>query len=147
MKYFFLATAIFIGIFLASFGLFQEKRTPQSFSARLGGEALTLEVVDTELLRERGLSGRSVLAENQGMFFIFPKEDLHGFWMKDMRFPIDILWLDYAYRIVDVEEQVTPDSYPRVFRPQVKAHYAVELPAGFFSQYHLMLGMKLEIIL
>ena len=105
-----------------------------------------LEVADTNALRKQGLSGRDGLMPNEGMLFIFPSKGTYGFWMKDMRFPIDIVWLDDAYRVVDVRERVEPDSYPMVFRPDVSTRYTVELSSGFFAKHGLAKGMSLEIL-
>lgn len=51
------------------------------------------EVVDNEEARMKGLSGRDNLADDEGMFFVFEKSDIYPFWMKDMKFAIDIIWI------------------------------------------------------
>ncbi len=123
-------------------------RPPQAkvLHAVLGGEALLLEVADTDALRAQGLSGHKPFAPNEGMLFVFPIEGKHSFWMKDMLFPIDILWLDNDYRIVDVKEKATPESYPESFTPSVPALYVLELSAGFFEAHKLKKGDRLEFI-
>lgn len=146
----FFGASIFIaGVFLALLfvGVFNDN-TPSSrhVFARLAGVELVLEVANTDVRRAEGLSGRKEIKPNEGMLFVFPEDREHGFWMKDMGFPIDILWLDRGYRIVDVRENVEPESYPKVFRPDVSARYTLELPAGFFAQYKLSKGMPLEIL-
>ena len=120
-------------------------RENNSIQGSLGGEELTLKVADTEALREQGLSGSSPLSPHEGMLFIFPHSDNYGFWMKDMLFPIDIIWLDEHYRIVGTEERATPESFPKVFNPAVSSKYVVELRAGFISEHHLQRGDLLEI--
>lgn len=120
-------------------------RENNSIHGSFGGEELTLKVADTEALREQGLSGSSPLSPREGMLFIFPHSGNYGFWMKDMLYPIDIIWLDEKYRIVSVEERAMPESYPKVFYPASPARYVVELRAGFFSEYHLKRGDVLEI--
>ena len=112
----------------------------------LGGETLKLEIADTEILRGQGLSGHKPLGTNEGMLFIFPNDDRHQFWMKDMLFPIDIAWIDNEYRIVDVRERVDPSSYPEIFTPESNARYVLELPAGFFENHSLKIGNTLEIL-
>ena len=59
----------------------------------IGGTIVTAEIVDTKEKLELGLSGREGLSFNKGMLFVFPKTGYHSFWMKDMSFPIDIIWL------------------------------------------------------
>lgn len=121
-------------------------RGTSTVAARLGGETIVLEVADTNASHTRGLSGRERLAPGAGMLFVFSKDDRYGFWMKDMRFPIDIVWLDSEYRIVDVKESVLPSSYPEVFTPKSPSRYVLELPAGFFREHDLKVGDMLEIL-
>lgn len=118
----------------------------QTLHARLGGEALVLEVADTEALRTKGLSGHGALHESGGMLFIFPEDSRYGFWMKDMQFPIDIVWLDGDYHIVDVKKSATPASYPEIFTPVLPARYVVEIQNGFFEKHTLKVGDTLEIL-
>lgn len=87
-----------------------------------------------------GLSDRPILAENSGLFFIFPYSDTHGIWMKEMNFPIDIIWLDENYQIVAVKENAAPDSYPEVFKPTTPALYVLEVPAGFVQKHKISVG-------
>ena len=66
------------------------------------------------------------------MLFLFEQSDFHGIWMKNCKFPIDILWLDEARTVVHVENSVPPckaDPCP-VYQPLRKAAYVVELSAG-----------------
>lgn len=114
--------------------------------ARLGGEAFVLEISDTVALRTRGLSGHAPLGSGEGMIFVFPVDDKHKFWMKDMQFPIDIVWLDSDYRIVDVKKNATSASYPEIFTPVLPARYVIEISAGFFEEHHLKTGDTLEIL-
>ena len=97
-------------------------------------------VADTTELRRRGLGGREGLAQNEGMLFVFSSTAKHGFWMKDMRFSIDILWLSSEGSIVDAEESISPDTYPNVYVPVAPALYALELPAGFMKEHGLQVG-------
>lgn len=137
------------GVFLAliAVGIVQQTAPKaKTLHARLGSEALLLEVADTEKFRIKGLSGHAPLASHEGMLFVFSESAPHGFWMKDMQFPIDILWLDEEYRILDTEERVAPESYPNVFSPSAPARFVLELPAGFFAHYGLRVGDILKIL-
>lgn len=107
------------------------------------GVPILLEVADTETARAKGLSGRDRLPDGHGMLFVFDTEDKYGMWMKDMKFPIDILWLDSEYRIVAAEHVVTPDTYPKVFYPPVPARFVLELPAGFAKENDFKIGDRL----
>jgi len=92
--------------------------------------------------RRKGLSGRESIRDNEGMFFIFPREGNYPFWMKDMKFPIDIIWLSKDLRVVEIKENVQPESFPETFAPKEKALYVVELKAGSSKKYNIKLGDK-----
>ena len=101
-----------------------------------------VEIVDTPRLRTRGLSLREVLLPSYGMLFVFSGSDKHGFWMKDMLFPIDIIWFDNEFVVVDVKENLSPDSYPPVFKPRVPARFALEINSGGISDNNIVIGKK-----
>jgi uncharacterized membrane protein (UPF0127 family) len=90
-----------------------------------------------------GLSGRSSLSESSAMLFVFDIEsDRYCFWMKDMKFDIDILWLDSKKRIVDAKYAASPSSYPEEFCPKSAARYVLELPAGQALKNGLIIGVQ-----
>lgn len=74
------------------------------------------------------------------MLFVFPKDGTYSFWMKDMLFAIDIIWLDANARVVFAAEHVVPESYPAIFTPHTAARYVLELPAGFVAEHHIGVG-------
>lgn len=113
---------------------------------RIGGRVIEVERAVTGEQRMHGLSARGGLAKDTGMLFVFTNDDTYGFWMKDMRFPIDIIWLDASYTIVDMEERVEPATYPTVFYPSAPARYVLEVPAGFVQEHGLSIGLSGEIL-
>lgn len=135
-----IAVAILVIAMLAVF-----TKKPAQMQVFLGGEEIAVAVADTPALRAQGLGEHEELAPNEGMLFVFPEPALSGFWMKDMRFPIDIIYFDADRRIVDVWERATPESYPKVFTPRVPTQFVLEVPAGFFADHHLKLGNTIEI--
>lgn len=110
----------------------------------LAGTEISVLVANTPKLREQGLSLRQGLNQNEGMLFIFGGAERYGFWMKEMFFPIDIIWFDSNSKIVFVKEHAEPTSYPEVFMPAKPAQYVLEVPAGFFAVHHLKVGDTLE---
>lgn len=110
----------------------------------IGDTALTVEIADTYEKRELGLSGREALKKNTGMFFVFDEPDTYGFWMKDMKFNIDIIWLNVHGEIIYMKESVSPDTYPETFTPETEALYVLEVPAGFATEKHLEIGDKID---
>lgn len=121
--------------------------SPKSRTAEvvIAGKTLSVIVADTEVTQAKGLSGHKSLKPNEGMLFIFSKPGFYGFWMKDMKIPIDIIWFDAERRVVDVWENATPDSYPRVYTPRAEAKYVLEVPAGFFAEHLMKRGDVLEL--
>ena len=108
----------------------------------LGAISLEVAVVDTDAERAQGLSGIERLEENQGMLFVFETDSRYSFWMKDMRFPIDIFWLAAEGQVVHIEENVSPESYPASFTPDSPARYVLETQAGFAKQYDIRIGSR-----
>src|SRR2546425_4514534 len=100
-------------------------------NVRIGSISVMAEVADAPASIERGLAGRASLQEGQGMLLVFNAEDRWGVWMKDMRFPIDIIWADVRGSIVAIARDVSPPSFPRAFYPSRPARYVLEVPAGF----------------
>lgn len=100
---------------------------------------IRVEIADSEIERAQGLSGRDRIDDkHNGMFFIFPEEDYIGIWMKDMKFPIDIVWINKDMKVIGIEKNVSPDTYPRVFRPDSPAKYVLET----HTQYPDLVGIR-----
>ncbi|MFA6339202.1 MAG: DUF192 domain-containing protein [Candidatus Paceibacterota bacterium] len=112
---------------------------------KLGGVTLKVDVADTEKERNQGLSGRKSMPFDTGMLFIFDYEDFWGIWMKDMKFSIDIIWIDKDLKIIDIKQDVSPDTFPLAFRPKSLSSYVIEVNANFVSKNKIKIGDKLEI--
>jgi uncharacterized membrane protein (UPF0127 family) len=106
----------------------------------IGGQNLVASVADTPLARSRGLSGTTSLNNKNGMLFKFEQADEHGIWMKDMTVPIDIIWIDEQNRVVSIEDNVSPSTYPKVFKPDMPAKYVLEVTAGYVLANNIKLG-------
>lgn len=89
-------------------------------------------VADTEASLEQGLSGVKSLPAFGGLLMRFDHDAKWGIWMKDMHFPIDIIWLDKDKKVVYIVKDAQPDdsSDRPVFMPKDDARYVLELPAG-----------------
>lgn len=115
------------------------------------GKIIVVEVADTVEKRIKGLSNREELARDSAMLFIFDNESYHSFWMPDMHFAIDIVWLDGNYKIVNVVEDVQPASdkslgnVPRYIN-QIPAKYVLEFNSGFCEEYDLTNGDYIKLM-
>ena len=142
LKYALVAVAAII----VSIGLAQIRpNEPSGPSVELGGKLFDADVVDTDDERVQGLSGRENLARNEGMLFVFDEPGKYCFWMKDMNFAIDMLWLDGSGKVVHMAENATPDSYPQQFCPDTEASYVFEVNAGVAGALGLDIGSQAEI--
>jgi uncharacterized membrane protein (UPF0127 family) len=112
---------------------------------KFGSQSLQIERVDTPALREKGLSGRSNLPAGQGMLFVFSDPSQYCFWMKDMKFNIDMIWLDSAGQVIKVQSNVSPSTYPASFCPDKDAQYVIEVNADIARQAGVKPGNKLNV--
>ncbi len=106
----------------------------------LGSQVVSARVADTDETRQKGLSGTSGLGTNDGMLFIFDIPGRWGMWMKDMKYSLDMVWMDNSKSIIYLAENVSPSSFPKVFLPDKDARYVLELPAGYISKNHISIG-------
>lgn len=120
--------------------IFQEERT-----LSIGEVRISLELADTTKKRQRGLSGRESLAKNAGMLLILDSFGRGGIWMKDMMFPIDIIWINKEKQIISIKENAQPESYPEVFYPDTKATFVLEVNAGVVSENNIVTGDFIEL--
>lgn len=124
-----------LGIFLI--------RDQRGQTLQFGSKTLQLEIANTDELRTKGLSGRESLPANQAMWFEFGESSVHCFWMKDMNFPIDIIWLNEQRKVVHVKENAQPSSYPESFCPDGASKYVLEVQSGLVRQENITIGSQL----
>jgi uncharacterized membrane protein (UPF0127 family) len=115
------------------------------YSIKIDSKSIPLIVADNQALREKGLSGMESLPEDTGMFFVFPLPGKYGFWMKDMNFSIDIIWISKSGKITHIEKNVSSSTYPYVFVPLENSLYVLETNEGFVDKNHLSVGNVLDI--
>ena len=118
---------------------------PNRATLRVGKSTYSLSIAATEQKREMGLSNRTALADGRGMLFVFDKPNTACMWMKDMRFSLDMLWLDTHKKVVHVEQDVTPESYPASYCSDVPAKYVVELNTGEVVKTGVRVGQTLRL--
>ena len=113
------------------------------------GKLLQVEVMVKDEDRAMGLMFRPSLPRDRGMLFVFETSDFHGIWMKNCKFPIDILWLDEQRSVVHVAEAVPPckaEPCP-VYNPLRKAAFVVELNAGQARREKAVVGSTIGFVL
>ncbi|MES2023190.1 MAG: DUF192 domain-containing protein [Patescibacteria group bacterium] len=145
MKKSFYWLIVVIVIFLG-FLFLQNKHAPDFHYVKIGSQTLKVDLALTNAEQEQGLSGRSILAEDEGMLFVFKQPSKNLFWMKDMNFSIDMIWFDQNMKVIYMQKNATPESYPGTFGPDGNSKYVLEVVSGFSDKNHLQVGDKIEII-
>jgi hypothetical protein len=122
----------------------QSMATTTESTVIIGNTTVQVEVEDTDASRQQGLSGRASLADGTGMLFVFDAPGNYGFWMKDMNFSIDMLFIDASGTIVTIAPNASPEGYhqnpPEVFNPASPVKYVLEVPAGFAAKNGIKVG-------
>jgi len=114
----------------------------------VGQHELTVEIADTPFRREKGLSNRSSLDQNQGMLFVFDDYDIRDFWMKDMMFPLDVIWIKDGI-IAGMQENIPfeEDEAGVVrFASKQAVNMVLELNAGWIAKNSLKTGDRVDVI-
>ncbi len=106
---------------------------------------MTVEVAATPASRARGLMFREHLADDRGMLFVFPRLYFWGFWMKNTRISLDLIWLDEHRRVVAIVPDVPPcvKEPCKTYQPMQKAMYVLEVNAGTAARWKLKIGDEL----
>ncbi len=100
----------------------------------IGGQTFNILLAASLKQRERGLSGRESLAVDSGMWFVFPAPFQHGFWMKDMHFPIDLVWISPSLKVIGSTTLQPCAAMPcPIHLPPAPVTYVLEVNAGTFS--------------
>lgn len=105
---------------------------------------LSLERAETNAAREQGLSGRYGLAGDQGMLFVFDGIGRQCMWMKDMKFSIDMLWLDTSGTVTKIEENLSPETYPNEYCGDNSA-FVIEIGAGRAKAFDFKTGSHFDL--
>ncbi len=124
-----------------------EPALADDLTAKLAGEAFALEVADDPDERRRGLMGREDLAPNGGMLFDFPPGVTPSIWMRNMRIPLDLIYLDERARITHLFRQVPPcEAMPcTLYRADRPLRFVIEVPAGTIERLKLEPGDTVDL--
>ena len=106
----------------------------------INGVKLAVDIADEPQEQAQGLSGKKFMAEDRGMLFIFPQSLMPSFWMKDMNFSLDLIWIDASGIIIGIEKNVRPDTYPRTLSPPSPIKYVLEVNAGWSDRNNIQSG-------
>lgn len=123
--------------------LYGSVRSTQDRVLRVGNYSYTLEVAVSKAAQEEGLGDRASMPADHGMLFVFQRETKQCFWMRHMHFPLDIIWTDAGHKVVFIETDLSPNTYPQTFCSSEPAAYAIEVSAGTVQKTSIHLGQIL----
>lgn len=145
-------------LIIVSLGLFVKKYQPNTISqvgssqtqdkkpkVKINDTEIEVEIADTEEKRTKGLSGRNSLEADKGMLFVFPKGTKATFWMKDMKFDIDIIWIKDE-KVVKIDknakapEENTPENKLTLYPSEGPIDYVLEVNSGFSDKNNIKEG-------
>jgi len=111
---------------------------------QVNGRSFLLQIARTEQERELGLGKRASMPANQGMLFVFDQVQPECFWMKDMHFSLDIIWINANKQVMYIKDDVSPRTYPDSFCPTQSVKYVIELNAGIADNTDMKVGETLD---
>ena len=132
-----------LAIIIASTAAFMVLNFKPTTEVRVGTGVFQTRIADNEASLQQGLSGVEKLKPNEGLLMIFASDDTWGIWMKDMKIPLDIVWLDSNKSVVNIVKNASPElSTTKTFTPVKAARYVIELPEGSVVKNSITIGDK-----
>lgn len=104
------------------------------------------EIADSAIERREGLMFREQMGDNQGMLFVFEKEGIYPFWMKDTLIPLDMIWLNSNKEVVFIKNNAPPCGNETCLdiNPGKNALYVLEINGGLAEKNGIKIGDKLD---
>jgi len=139
--------AILLGAAFLLFTFWYYQRNPLTTKITIGNHVLYVDVAATPVARERGLSGRTSLAQDYGMLFVFPAPAKHGFWMRGMNFALDFIWIrdKTVYELTRNVPAPLSGQSPNMLEPYYPIDMVLEVNAGSIDRFGIKQGDKVVI--
>lgn len=138
---------IILSVVFLLFIFFVKSKSKKSKTFHIGSANINVEIADTDAKRSQGLSDRTNLPDNTGMLFLFPKSGIYPFWMKDMHFPLDFIWISNK-KVSDITEKVpnpqNPGDQLPLYSSREPVDMVLEVNAGFVEKNHIKIGDRAE---
>jgi uncharacterized membrane protein (UPF0127 family) len=113
------------------------------------GNTINVALSTTTAEIDQGLQDRPTLAPNDGMLFVFDSAKIYQFWMPNMSFSLDMIWIGSDKKVVSITRNAPPladPSNPVWFRPSVPAQYVLEVNADYASSHNIQVGDAVQFI-
>jgi len=113
---------------------------------KIKNSIIKVEIADDFEEQIKGLSNRDSLDDNSGMLFVFPDKQIRRFWMKDMRFPLDIIWIN-DNKIVKIDKNLPPEGEKpqNIYSSEIPVNYVLEVNGGYCSKHNINVGSEVEL--
>jgi uncharacterized membrane protein (UPF0127 family) len=150
------AVAVVVAVALAAGGSDKSKKTAINVpnlpcgqyrsdkEVKIGSQIIHAEIPRDTKAQLQGLGGRPCILPNQGMLFISSTPGRLPIWMKDMQFPIDVVWITADRKVAAIEVDFQPSTYPEVRGSQIPAKYVLELKSNRSRELHMDIGTSVD---
>ncbi len=142
------SAVVFLSLFLVSYLLLPPYIEDNGrIRLRVGEANFRVELANNNVTRARGLSGRDSLGENEGMLFIFDRPDKQSFWMKGMKFSLDIIWISNG-QVAEISENLPPAIFPdlKIYSPAQPVNMVLEINSGAARRRGIKVGDRVELL-
>ena len=126
-------------------------QVPTQTKVKINETLVNIEVADTAPERSKGVSGRTSLANDSGMLFVFPESKKYQFWMKGMKFPLDLIFIQNG-KVVDLIKAASPppegqdDTSLTIYEPTIPIDMLLEVNSGFSGANNIKVGDQVYLI-
>lgn len=116
-------------------------------AAMVHDQVLDLEIASTVYQKRIGLMYRTNMSDSNAMLFVYESEKVRNFWMKNVKIPLDVVFLDSMGIVVNVQtmsvEKDVPDDLLTIYSSTARAQYVLEINAGLAESLNIVPGMKI----
>ncbi|XLQ19977.1 MAG: DUF192 domain-containing protein [Candidatus Moraniibacteriota bacterium] len=110
----------------------------------INGKVFNVKIVQTREAMQKGLGDERMLCDNCGMLFVFDGSDNYDFWMKDVNFDIDMVWID-NYEVVDITKNVAHNNQFKIINSKKKADLVLEINSGKIEASDIEIGQNVSV--
>ena len=139
----FFLTILFLNVFSACSGLEKFEKRELAIDCAGGRVTIVAEIARTPAQQQQGLMHRRELKDGNGMLFVYERDEIMSFWMKNTLIPLSIAFITHDGRILEIRDMEPGNLNP--VRSSRSVRYALEVPQGWFSRAGIVPGDRLEI--
>lgn len=146
-----LVAVIFGGLYIFKSTLSQNTAISTQTYIMINGTKIKIEIADSPAKRAKGLGDRISIASDSGILFSFPQVGNYSFWMKGMKFPIDIIWIN-GVKVVDLIKGAAPpppgapDQEIPIYLSNQPFDRTLEVNSGFADSHQIKVGDQIQIV-